>query len=130
MPIGLPKKFGTVLAALNEAGVDVNSARGLWGGVTEDGDIVANTWTDAGAGGDRFRIWRPRTRHGGLLDMWELGRMEPGATVKLIMLRQRGNVPLGQKGRRVHSAGLMPGRWRVVELTDEGAIVEPAPGSE
>src|SRR4051812_30541091 len=124
MAIKLPK-FGTLLAALKAAGVETNSARGFWGGVTTDDDIVVTTWTDAGRGGDRFEIWRPRTRHGGLLDMWDLGRIEPGATMKLIMVRQRGTVPPDQGARQVHSAGLMQGRWRVVELTETGAIIEP-----
>jgi hypothetical protein len=124
MPIKIPN-FGTFLSALNTAGIKTASARGFWGGVTKDDDIVLTTWTDAGRGGDRFRVWRPRTRHGGLLDMWELGRIEPGATVKLIMLRQRGNTPLDKGPRTVHSAGLMAGRWRIVELIEGGAIVEP-----
>jgi hypothetical protein len=53
--------------------------------------------------------------------------MKPGTIVKVIMLRQRGDVPLDQGcPRKVHSAGLMPGHWRIVEMIEDGAIIEPA----
>ena len=129
MFITLPR-FGTLLEALTKAGVETKSARGWWGGVTRDDDIVVTAWIDAVAGGGRFTIFRPTTRHGGLRDMWEVGRIEPGAPVKLIIVRQRGNVPFGQEGRQVHSAGLMPGQWRICKVNGDSAIVEPVKSSD
>jgi hypothetical protein len=134
MSIKLPSAFGTLLSALNAAGVKTGTARGFWGGVTPDDDIVVTAWIDPRLrmGGGRFQISRPHTRHGGLRDMWDLGRIEPGATVKLILLRQRGDPDRqGSEKRQVKDAALMPERWRVVEgpFRDENgrlrAIVEP-----
>jgi hypothetical protein len=131
MPIALPE-FGTLLSALNRAGVvtragvETRSAHGFWGGVTKNNKIVVTAWIDAKVGNGRFRIARPRTGHGRLKDMWEEGRIQPGATVKLILVRQRGDAPLDKGQREVASAGLMPGDWRVVKMVGERhAIVEP-----
>lgn len=125
------EQFGTLLSALNAAGIQTGSARGSWGGVTRDGDIVATAWTDHVAGKDRFSITRPKTRHGGLRDAWDLGRIEPGATIRLILVRQRGDLAPGVPGRMIKDAALMPGRWRVIEVRrDEDdrqiAIIEKA----
>lgn len=124
-------QFGTLLSALNAAGVQTGSARGSWGGVTPDDDIVVTSWSDYAVGKDRFRISRPTTRHGGLRDKWDLGLIEPGATVRLILVRQRSDLPPGAPGRTIKDAALMPGRWRVVEVyRDEDdrqrAIIEKA----
>jgi hypothetical protein len=73
---------------------------------------------------------RPHTAHGGLRDAWDIGRIEPGATVRLILIRQRGDVPLGVEGREVKDAALLPGRWRVVkveeDINNKRAFLEPA----
>jgi hypothetical protein len=126
MPIKLPK-FGKFIDALREAGVETGSARGFWGGVTKDDDIVVTAWLDQRRADDSFPIWRPRTRHGGLLDMWEMGRIAPNATVRLIIVRRKAKEDPNERSS-IHSAGLMPGRWRVREF-GEGratAIVEQA----
>jgi hypothetical protein len=70
------------------------------------------------------------TRLGGLRDAWHQRRVVPDATVKLILVCQRGYVRLGDPGRVVKDATLMPGWWRVAALTqDENgwpqAIIEP-----
>lgn len=122
--------FSTLLAALQKAGVTTGSARGFWGGTTPDNDVVVTAWFDAMDPQGRFTVARPRTRHGGLRDAWDQRRVVPGATVKLVLVRQRGDVRLGEPGRVVKDATLMPGRWRVVELKqDENdwphAVLEP-----
>lgn len=122
--------FTTLLAALQKAGVATGSARGFWGGITSDNDVVVTAWFDAMDAQGRFVVARPQRRHGGLRDAWDQRRVVPGATVKLILVRQRGDVRLGDPGRIVKDAALMPGRWRVVELTqDENdwphAVIEP-----
>jgi hypothetical protein len=117
--------FGTFLTALNKASVETGSARGFWGGVTPDGEIVLTTWTDAGLGGDSYKVWRPINSHGGLLEAGREGRIKPGVTVKLIMLHQIGTVQLDQGTRKIRSAGLMPGIWKITRLIEGGAVVEP-----
>jgi hypothetical protein len=57
MTVALPK-FDSFLSTLNAAGVRTGSARGFWGGVTADGEIVVTTWIDAERGRDRYKIWR------------------------------------------------------------------------
>lgn len=129
VPLKIPP-FGKFLAALNAAGVQTRTARRFWGGVTPDGEIVVTSWIDGndGTGRCRFRIWRPRTNHGGLRTQWEVGNIRVGTEVRMILLRQRGNVPIGEPGRTVASAALMPGKWRVVEAGKNwDADVEPAP---
>lgn len=126
MAIKLPE-FGKLQSALAEAGVVTGSARGFWGGVTPEDDIVVTAWLDQHLGEDRFPIHQPRTRHGGLLDMWELGRIAPGVTLRLILLRSKG---FDSKGAHIYqAAGLTRGRWKVTEVyeDDDGkhAIVEP-----
>jgi hypothetical protein len=66
----------------------------FWGGENSDGEIVVTSWIDANDGAGRFRIWRPKTNHGGLKAQWEVGNIRVGTEVRLILLRQRGNVPL------------------------------------
>lgn len=124
MNLKLPT-FTTYQVALREAGVDTASARGFWGGVSKGGDIVLTTWIDAGVGDGRFQVWKPRTRHGGLMDMWDLGRIEVGATVRLIILRPKGHSSKLGEARSIHSAGLTPGRWRVAAVGADQAVVEP-----
>lgn len=91
--------FGTLLGALNEAGVETKSARGFWGGITSDDDIVVTFWQDEACelgrarsepeDGDRWPVWCPRTNHGRLKEAWETGRMVENATVRAIMVQAR-----------------------------------------
>lgn len=127
-PFKLPQ-FGKFLDALTAAGVKTGTARGFWGGVAADGEIVVTTWTDTNDGMGRFYIWRPKTNHGGLRTEWEVGNIRAGTEVRMILLRQRGSVPIGKPGRSVAGAVLMAGKWRVGELiTGENwdAVIEPA----
>jgi len=130
MSLRLPP-FGKFFDVLTAAGVRTNTARGFWGGVTDDGEIVVTTWTDANDRNGRFYIWRPKTNHGGLKTAWEIGNIRVGTEVKVILLRQRGNLELGEIGTRaVAGAVLMPGKWKVAELVDDKewrATVELAP---
>jgi hypothetical protein len=130
-PFKLPP-FGKFLDALNAAGVETRTARGFWGGVTDEGEIVVTSWTDGNDGTGRFYIWRPNTNHGGLKTAWEVGNIRAGTEVRMILLRQRGNVPLGHEGRSVAGAALMPGKWRVRELIADKnwhAVIEPLPAT-
>jgi hypothetical protein len=127
VPFKLPP-FGKFHAVLNAAGVETASARGFWGGVTKDGEVVVTSWLDANDKTGRFYIWKPHTNHGGLKTQWEIGNIRVGTDVRMILLRQRGNLPIGQKGRAVAGAVLMPGKWRIVELVsdrDWQAVIEP-----
>lgn len=121
--------FGKYLDVLNAAGVQTGSARGFWGGVATDGQIVVTSWVDANDGAGRFYISRPKTNHGGLKTQWEVGNIQAGTEVHLILLRQRGNLSLGEGSRVVADAVLMPGKWRVAEMVTRKdrpqAIVEP-----
>lgn len=108
--------FGKFVDMLNEAGISTQSGRGFWGGVTDEGEIVVTSWTDANDGDGHFYIWCPNTNHGGLKAQWEVGNIHVGTTVRMILLRQRGNVPIGKPGRSVAGAALMPGKWRVAEI--------------
>lgn len=129
VPFKLPP-FGKFLDALNAAGVETRTARGFWGGITGAGEVVVTSWTDANDQTGRFYIWRPPTNHGGLKTAWEMGHIREGTEVKLILLRQRGNEPLGGGARSVAGAILMPEKWRVVELVrgkSWNAVIEPAP---
>ncbi len=119
------EKYQTVL---NLAGVDTASARGFWGGVTTNDEIIVTSWLDANDGKGRFYIWRPKTNHGGLKCQWEVGNIRLGTEVCLILLRQRGNLAIGKPGRSIADAVLMPSKWRVVELVsdkDWQAVIEP-----
>jgi hypothetical protein len=120
--------FGKFHNQLKAAGIATDSPRGFWGGVTEDGEIVVTAWTDQHNGQGRFKIWRPQTNHGHLKTAWELGNIKAGALVRLILIRQRGNVPPGEEGREVAAAALLPGKWRVVKVSGDGmnALVEEA----
>ncbi|WP_206454462.1 hypothetical protein [Aurantimonas marina] len=114
IPFKLPP-FQKYHEALISAGVRTATARGFWGGVTEDGQIVATSWIDANDGKGRFSIFRPLTNHGNLKTQWEVGNMQVGTEIRLILLRQRGNKILGEGGRVVKDAVLMPGKWKIVE---------------
>ncbi|MBB6179834.1 hypothetical protein [Pseudorhizobium flavum] len=133
-PLKLPP-FGKFLDALQTAGVNTRTARGFWGGVADDGQLVVTSWTDANDGKGRFSIFRPLTNHGGLKTQWDVGNIRVGTEVRLILLRQRGNEVLGEGGRTVKDAVLMPGMWRVVETTFNEmrhrpqAFVEPVSAS-
>ncbi len=121
--------FGKFLDALNAVGVTTRTARGFWGGVAEGGEIVVTSWTDANDGKGRFYIWRPTTNHGGLKTQWEVGNIRVGTEVRLILLRQRSDIPIRKPGRSVAGAVLMPGKWRVVKLVEDedwNAVIEPA----
>ena len=122
-------EFGKLQDALKEAGVVTGSARGFWGGVTPDDDIVVTAWLDQHEGEGRVPIHQPRTRHGGLLDMWEMGRIAPNVTVRLIVLRAH---PTKRDARGAHiyqAAGLTAGRWKITKLYEDSdgkhAMVEP-----
>src|SRR5215204_1953927 len=111
-----PKKFTSFLEALQTAGVETNGSRRFWGGVTADDTIVVTAWTDHFTG-TGFKITKPETRHGRLKDAWELGRIAPGARVKLIMLRESGSSTGGELGQRrgIKDAALLPGWWQVTQ---------------
>jgi hypothetical protein len=105
--------FGKFLAALNAAGVVTRTARGFWGGVTTEGEIIVTSWTDANDGTGRFYIWRPNTNHGELKTAWEVGniRVGPRADAALSKLLTRrlsvigtssapGSTPIARIGAR------------------------------
>jgi hypothetical protein len=120
--------FGRFLDQLNAAGLQTGTARGFWGGVTPTGEIVVTSWTDDNNPGGRFYIHRPPTNHGGLKTAWEVRNIEEGTEVRMILVRQRGNVPAGQPGRQVKDAVLMPNRFRVAEMVDPNhALIEEIP---
>lgn len=119
--------FGKYKDMLNAAGVDTKSARGFWGGVNGDGEIIVTSWIDGSDGADRFYIWCPKTNHGRLKEQWTDGNIRIGTEVRMILLRQRGNIRLGEPGRSVAGAALMPGKWRVAELVKDekwDAVIE------
>jgi hypothetical protein len=119
--------FGKLVDMFNEAGIRTKSGRGFWGGVTDEGEIIVTSWIDSNDGDGRFYIWCPKTNHGGLKAQWEVGNIRVGTAVRMILLRQRGNVPIGKPGRSVAGAALMPGKWRVAEIVsgkDWQAMIE------
>ena len=131
IPVRLPP-FGKFTEKLNEAGVVTGTGRQFWGGVNDKGEIIVTAWIDQMRSDGRFPIWRPKTNHGGLLDQWRIGNIRNGADVRLILLRQRGNLPEGVGTRQVGMAALMPGKWRVVEvLAGDGphAFIEASPNT-
>ena len=118
-------RFGKFLDQLQAAGVETKNARGFWGGVTSEGGIVVTSWTDHHDGNERFLIHRPETNHGGLKTAWEVGNIHVGVEVRMILVRQRGDIAKGQHGRTVKDAALLPGNWRVVEMiSDREARIE------
>jgi hypothetical protein len=128
IPFRLPP-FGRFVDMLNAAGVHTASARGFWGGVNDAGEIIVTSWIDGHDGEGRFYVWRPRTNHGGLKAQWEIGNIRVGTEVRLILLRQRGDVPLLAEGRSIGSAVLLSGKWRVVEMPSNKpwqAVIEPS----
>lgn len=129
VPFKLPP-FGKFQTVLNAAGVETASARGFWGGVTPEGEIVMTSWLDANDGAGRFYVWRPKTNHGGLKSQWEVGNVRVGTEVRLVLLRQRATLPIGEPGRAVAGAVLMPGKWKVVKMVvgeNWQAVIEPSP---
>jgi hypothetical protein len=127
LPVTFPA-FGRFLDALNSAGVETRSSPGFWGGVTRDGGIVLTIWTDAQDGNDRYYVWKPRTNHGGLKALWDRGEIRPGVLVRVIAVRQRGHRRIGEGGRSVADAALLPGDWMVSEMVtgkDWQAVVQP-----
>ena len=73
---------------LNDAGVKTGSGRESLGGVTDDGAIVLTTFIDRGRAADgSWRVWRPKTDHGGLRSQWEIGAITVGTHVRLILAR-------------------------------------------
>ena len=43
----------------------------------------------------------------------------------MILLRQRGNIPIDAPGRTVKEAALLPGKWLVVKMvSDRKAVIE------
>lgn len=72
----------------------------------------------------------PRTNHGGLKAQWEVGNIRIGTEVRMILLRQRGAVPIGAGPRAIGGATLMLGKWRIVEMPqdkDWQAVIEASP---
>jgi hypothetical protein len=121
-------RFGKFLDQLRAAGVETKNAHGFWGGVTPEGEIVVTSWIDNHDGNGRFAISRPLTNHGSLKTAWEIGNIHVGAEVRMILVRQRGNIPLGEDGRTVKDAALLAGKWRVVKMVaDREAHVEELP---
>jgi hypothetical protein len=122
---------------LTQAGELIGNGRGCWGGRTAEGTPVVTTWEHhPGAGAGRRFIWKPVTNHGGLRDLWDTGRIMPGARVRVIELRHRGPVPDDDTQRVVGQARLLPGCWRVVSPpyvnpgeTTARAIIEPEVGN-
>jgi hypothetical protein len=114
----MPKTWGTLVSALRAAGVVTGSARKFWGAMNADDDIVSTAWIDSGEAPNQLRILRPPTNHGGLKDAWDVGRIEPGATLRVVLIRQRGDAPWGKGERKMKDAALLPGRWKVIEVRD------------
>jgi hypothetical protein len=118
--------FGTFVDQLNAAGVQTNSARGFWGGVTPEGQVVATAWINSLMGECRFPIYRPERNQGGYREAWDSGRVHVGALIRLIVVRSMPGQ--WEKGlpKTVKNAALMPGLWRIVEKASfEEALVEP-----
>lgn len=112
---------GKFVDQLRAAGIQTKAARGFWGGVTPEGEIVVTSWLDDADQRDpskvnRFYIYRPKTNHGGLKTAWEVGNIRVGTEVRMILIKQRGTIPVEDPGRSVASARLMPRKWRVVEM--------------
>ena len=118
--------FAKYTDVLKAAGVQTGSARGFWGGVSDKDEIVVTTWIDTHDGAGRFYIWRPKTNHGRLRDQWDAGNIRVGTEVKVILLRQRGDLPINQPGREIAGAALLPGKWRVLKMPTEqsDALIE------
>jgi len=58
-------QFVPLLVAFNDAGLKEKTARGLWGGITPNGEIVVTAWSDGRLDGG-YVIQRPTTNRGGL----------------------------------------------------------------
>jgi hypothetical protein len=98
-----PESYLGILQSLNimtSRGTVTESSRGFWGGVTDDGTIVITAWDDS----------RPRG------ETYFDGRIRIGTAVRLIILEPLDrSIAYGKKGRKVKSAKLMPGFWRISE---------------
>src|SRR5271169_506127 len=90
----------------------------LLGGVIPEGDIVVTSWTDEPAGNGGFFIHRPDTDHGGLKTAWEVGNIQVGTEERMILVRQRGNIPSGTP--RSHSKGRGTAARKVVRCKNGG----------
>ncbi len=104
-------------------GTITNSSRGFWGGVTDDGTIVVTAWDDSRPKGESYyEVKRPRRANGGLQAAWDDRRVQTGTAVRLIILEPLDrSIAYGKKGRKVKSAMLMPGFWRISEhAPDDG----------
>lgn len=107
----------SLLDALNEAGVVTNTARGFWGGVASDGSIVVTAWRDLREPDGGYRVWKPRDNKAGLKAAWDEGRIVVGTRVRVIILKAKAELPIGQQ-RSVVAGKLMPGEWEIVRLVD------------
>ncbi len=118
--------FGKMLDQLNAAGIQTKTAHGFWGGgITPDNHIVVTAWGDRKDGAGRYPIRKPTANHGRLKLARELDNIYVGAEVKLILLRPRCSGPSTTPDRSVEEAALMPGKWRVAEMTGgDAAAVE------
>jgi hypothetical protein len=135
----MARHFGPYLGELQAAGVLnqsgglIGNARGCWGGRAADGTPVVTTAMHPGcdAGNGQRYIWKPRTNHGGLRDLWDSGAIHPGARVRVIQIRWRG------EAREVADARLLPDYWRVTSPphilpgeTDTIATIKPVSGRQ
>jgi hypothetical protein len=126
-------KPGSYLAILQQLGIRTSqgtvtqSSRGFWGGVTDDGTIVVTTWDDSRPAGESyFEFKRPRRANGGLQAAWDDDRVRIGVAVRLIVIEPLDrSVPYGARGRKVKSARLMPGFWRISEKAPDDGGDQP-----
>ncbi len=127
---GKPKSYLAILQDLGiktSQGTVTQSSRGFWGGVTDDGTIVVTTWDDSRPAGESyFEFKRPRRANGGLQAVWDDERVRIGVAVRLIVIEPLDrSVPYGARGRKVKSARLMPGFWRISETAPDDGSDQP-----
>jgi hypothetical protein len=109
-------------------GTVTQSSRGFWGGVMDDGTIVVTAWDDSRPKKDPacYEFKRPRRANGGLLAAWNDGRVGIGKAVRLIVIEPMDrSVLYGERGRKVKSAKLMTGLWRITAYGDSVTGDEP-----
>lgn len=107
----------SLLEALNEAGVATNTARGFWGGVASDGSIVVTAWRDIRSPDGGYPVWKPRDNKAGLKAAWDEGRIVVGTKVKVIILKAKQELPIGEQ-RSVATGKFMSGEWEIVRLVE------------
>lgn len=123
---GEPESYLAILQRLKirtARGTVTESSRGFWGGVTKDGTIVVTAWDDSRPAGETYyEFKRPRRANGGLQAAWDDGRVRIGVEVRLIIIEPVDrSVPYGARGRKVKSAKLLRGSWRISEhAPDDG----------